>query len=131
MQIQRRSEDLASKLKLPKKACSIPVGALNQLSTTTKHIVTSTIKSTKPSAENLYRYSLTLSLQIRNSIVLLQKTFHWVPAQHYHFCVGQHKISNPNLDLCLQKTRLGWVIGGYVNLPMAETSADCNFTNSQ
>ena len=39
------NEDLATKLKLPKKKCRIPIRALNELPTTTKHVVTVTIRS--------------------------------------------------------------------------------------
>ena len=148
------SERVANLLKLPKKKCSIPVGALNELSTTTKHIVTATIKS----LHNDYFKTLefltipTISHAVPNEALPRENIP--VPAnikladpEFYKpapidillgsgptlslFSIGQHKIVNKNLDLCLQKTRLGWVIGGYVNCNKREKTATCNFTDLQ
>ena len=47
------------------------------------------------------------------------------------FCIGQINLSNETTDLYLQKTRLGWIIGGTINMKKASHKATCNLTDLQ
>ncbi|XP_076385750.1 uncharacterized protein LOC143264103 [Megachile rotundata] len=130
------TEDLAKRLDIPKKECSIPVGALNSMTTIAKHTVTATIQS----RINDYQRTLTFltipkiadlvpdqpvntqSLKIPKNIKLADPTFHRPGPIHVLLgsgaalsllSIGQINLSPPNgPDLYLQKTRFGWVIGG-------------------
>ena len=130
------TERLANSLKLNQQKCSVPIGALNTLSTTSKRYITATITS----IDGTYERNLTFliiptiaswvpnqpvdrsTIQIPRNLQLADPRFHRpAPIEILlsagptlaSLCVGQLDISQANgPDLRLQKTRFGWVIGG-------------------
>lgn len=130
------TERLANKLKLAKKEYSIPVTGINGLTTHTRYQVTATIKSTT----NKYERTLTFltisniadlvpaqassreSLKLPKHLKLADPTF-YIPGPVEMLlgsgptlallCVGQYVIPP---DLYLQKTQLGWIVGGSSSL---------------
>ncbi|XP_063993111.1 uncharacterized protein LOC135170884 [Diachasmimorpha longicaudata] len=126
------TERLANKLKLEKREYSIPVGGINGLTTYTKHQVMTTIKSTTSKYEKTLTF-LTIpnitdlvpaqplpreTLVFPKNLKLADPTF-YLPGPIEMLlgsgptlallCVGQY-ILPP--DLYLQKTQLGWIVGG-------------------
>ncbi|XP_051161138.1 uncharacterized protein LOC127281463 [Leptopilina boulardi] len=132
------TENFLDKLNLPKQKCSIPIGALNDLSTVTKHIVKLTIRS----RYNAFEKTITclsvpeISRSVPNEF-LKRELFNIpsnLPLADPNFnkpaaidlllgsgptlsmlCVGQNDLSKNGEDLCIQKTRVGWIIGGTPN----------------
>ena len=46
------------------------------------------------------------------------------------FCIGQIDLSHSGEDLCVQKTRLGWIIGGTPNqVPLSKNRINCHLTD--
>ena len=130
------TERLATLLNLSKTKFSIPIAAMNKTRTVTNNLVTARIRS------RIYNFERTLNFLtiddiaglvpderiLRNSISLprniqLADPEFDEPAEVdmligsgttlSTFCVGQINLSTAGgLDLYLQKTRLGWIIGG-------------------
>jgi hypothetical protein len=125
------TEKLAKTLKLGQRKCSVPIGALNALSTTSKRYITATITSTDGTYERTLTFLIipTIStwvpdqpvdrsiIQIPRNLQLADPRFH-IPAPIEillsagptlaSLCVGQLDISHSNgPDLRLQKTRFG------------------------
>jgi hypothetical protein len=121
------TEKLAKTLKLGQRKCSIPIGALNALSTTSKRYITATITSTDGTYERTLTFLIipTIStwvpdqpvdrsiIQIPRNLQLADPRFH-IPAPIEillsagptlaSLCVGQLDISHSNgPDLRLQK----------------------------
>ncbi|XP_076247771.1 uncharacterized protein LOC143187438 [Calliopsis andreniformis] len=148
------TESLAKKLEIPSQRCSISVGVLNSISTVSKHTITATIQSKNSD----YQRSLTFltipsitsfipdqpinreMIRIPKNLRLADPDFH-KPAPVdlllgagvalSLLCVGQINLSLPkDPDLYLQKTRLGWVIGGSVPTSITSKNAFCNATNT-
>ncbi|XP_044585982.1 uncharacterized protein LOC123266020 [Cotesia glomerata] len=144
---------LADVLKLKKTSCNVPVGALNSMTTYCTELATATIKSRL----NDYKKTLTFLvvpeishfipdqpihrelIKIPDNIVLADPNFH-KPAPVdlllgagttlSLLSVGQIKLSSSNQqELYLQKTMLGWIIGGAApsSLP---TSSNCYLTTT-
>ncbi|XP_068972383.1 uncharacterized protein [Bombus flavifrons] len=130
------TEKLANSLKLNQRKCSVPIGTLNTLSTTSKRYITATITSIDGRYERTLTFLIipTISswipdqpidrstIQIPRNLQLADPRFH-IPAPIEILlsagptlallCVGQLDISQANEpDLRLQKTQFGWVIGG-------------------
>ncbi|XP_050495535.1 uncharacterized protein LOC126876672 [Bombus huntii] len=130
------TERLANSLRLNQRKCSVPIGTLNTLSTTSKRYITATITSVDGTYERTWTFLIipTIStsipdqpvdrstIQIPRNLRLADPRFHR-PAPIdvllsagptlASLCVGQLDISQANgTDLRLQKTRFGWVIGG-------------------
>ncbi|XP_033363129.1 uncharacterized protein LOC117241277 [Bombus vosnesenskii] len=130
------TEKLANSLRLNQRKCSVPIGTLNTLSTTSKRYITATITSVDGTYERIWIFLIipTIStsipdqpvdqstIQIPRNLRLADPRFHR-PAPIdvllsagptlASLCVGQLDISQANgTDLRLQKTRFGWVIGG-------------------
>ncbi|XP_063994304.1 uncharacterized protein LOC135171606 [Diachasmimorpha longicaudata] len=109
------TEKLATQLGLPKRRCIIPVGTLNDTATYTKHSISAQIQSIsdpeffKPAPIDMILGSgPTLSL----------------------FCIGQYNLSSKdNQDLYLQKTRLGWVLGGDIIENKSTFQPSCHSLN--
>nr|XP_012152122.1 PREDICTED: uncharacterized protein LOC105664030 [Megachile rotundata] len=148
------TENLIERLKIPKKECSIPVGALNAMTTIAKNQVKATIKS----KVNAYQRTLTFltipkiaqhipdqpfdrsKLKIPQNIRLADPDFHRPAPIDLLFgsgvalsmlSVGQISLSSlDEPDLYLQKTRLGWVIGGSPPSPTQGHGALCHATNT-
>ena len=130
------TNELAETLQLTRKRCSIPVRVLNSLCTTCYHTTAATIQSRHT---NLTK-SLTFfviptisdftpreiinrkSIQIPSNIKLADPNFHKpAPVQMLigagptlsFLSIGQINLSpSTETDLILQKTQLGWVLGG-------------------
>ncbi|XP_033179632.1 uncharacterized protein LOC112213770 [Bombus impatiens] len=130
------TERLANTLGIRQQTCSVPIGALDTLTTTSRRFIRATITS----IDGKYEHTLTFlvipaithripsqpidrsTLHIPRNIKLADPRFH-VPspidvllnsgATLSSMCVGQINLTGPDEpDLCLQKTRFGWVIGG-------------------
>ncbi|XP_015125115.1 uncharacterized protein LOC107046906 [Diachasma alloeum] len=136
------TENLAHRLKLQRRNYSIPVIGINGLTTYTKHQVTATIKSTT----NRYERTLTFltipkisdlvpsegcprdSLKLPKNLRLADPSFYSPGAIDMLLgsgptlallCVGQYVIPP---DLYLQKTQLGWIVGGSDSIPSTDTA---------
>ena len=128
------TERLANSLKLNQLKCSVPIGTLNTLSTTSKRYITATITSIDGTYERTLTFLIipTISswvpnqpvdrstIQIPRNLQLADPRFHKpAPIEILlsagptlaSLCVGQTDISQAN-GPDLQKTRFGWVIGG-------------------
>lgn len=128
------SEGFAKKLQLNKKKCSVPVGALNNMNTISKFSLSLTFKSSYTEYKKSLEF-LTIdkiadlipseiisreSFKIPSGIKLADPEF-YKPASVDMLlgtgptlsllCVGQIKPLQDH-DLFLQKTHLGWVVGG-------------------
>ena len=142
------TEDFATILRLSRKRCNMSIGALNGLATCSSYRVSTTIKS-------LYNgYSRTLEFltvsriaskvpdtQINRAAILIPSNIYLAdPDQHQinqHPCkllsVGQINLSSPGRpDLYLQKSQLGWVIGGSVTShSQSQEDIVCHLTETQ
>ncbi|XP_048262969.1 uncharacterized protein LOC125385367 [Bombus terrestris] len=130
------TENFANSLGIKRKRCSVPIGALDDLTTIARSQLTTTIVSTDGKYERTATFLVipTISsavpdhpidrsaLQIPKNLKLADPTFH-IPSPIEillssgptlaSLCVGQIKIPQSiDTELCLQKTRFGWVIGG-------------------
>lgn len=132
------------------KRCSIPVNALNSLSTSTKYSIVLTFRSIHNAFEKTLTF-LTIpkiaesipntviardQLKIPQNLPLADPEFHKPgeinmligagPALSL-FSIGQIKLANTNADCYMQKTRLGWIIGGGLEKLTDPMSINCNF----
>ncbi|XP_033318456.1 uncharacterized protein LOC117216029, partial [Bombus bifarius] len=131
------TEELAKSLKIRQNKCSVPIGALDTLTTTSKRHITTTITST----DGTYTRTLTFlviptistfipsepidrsTLEIPKNLKLADPRFH-LPAPIdvllssgstlASMCVGQVNLTQPDEPgLRLQKTRFGWTSRGF------------------
>ncbi|XP_076660965.1 uncharacterized protein LOC143364560 [Halictus rubicundus] len=148
------TEDLARRLNIPRKKCSVPIGALNALTTIATHYVIATIRS----KINDYERTLTFLVipkiassipdqPIDRSTIRIPKNIKMADP-HFHrpasvdlllgsgaslslLSVGQINLSPPGgPDLYLQKTMLGWVIGGSPSASSATERTSCHATST-
>ena len=130
------TEKFANSLGMKRRRCSVPIGALDDLTTIARSQLTATIVSTDSKYERTATFLVipTISsvvpdhpidrsaLQIPKNLRLADPTFH-IPSPIEillssgptlaSLCIGQIKIPQSiDTALCLQKTRYGWVIGG-------------------
>ncbi|XP_017762447.1 PREDICTED: uncharacterized protein LOC108552425 [Eufriesea mexicana] len=132
------TSELANKLKLRKRYCSVPVRALNSLHTTCNYYTQARIQSNHNNLTKTLDFFITNSISkftptntinrehvtIPRNIKLADAEFHKAAAIDMLlgsgptlslFSIGQIKLpSGPKTDLILQKTQLVWVIGGSV-----------------
>ena len=145
------TEELANTIHAPKQSCSIPIGAVNELKTTCTHTTILTISSRHTGYHRTLEFLIIphISTLIPNEPIntnmlnippniksnLADPTFLPSPVQMLigtgptlsTFSIGQHNIStSPEKDLILQKTQLGWIIGGSDNI---SSSQRCHLTN--
>ncbi|XP_057335449.1 uncharacterized protein LOC130674197 [Microplitis mediator] len=147
------TQSMARLLKLKTSTCRVPVGALNAMTTYCNEITTATITS----RVNKYKKTLTFliipmisqivpdqpihqeTLKIPSNIKLADPLF-YKPAPIdlligagttlSLLCIGQIKISLPaQQELFLQKTLLGWIIGGAAPSSKYVKPAACHVTN--
>lgn len=146
------TENFVSKLKLPMKICSIPIGAVDGMQTYSKYMVQITCKS----LDNNYQKSLSFltvnqisdfspsetfprnMIQIKKNIKLADPQFH-IPrtvdvligsgTTLSLLSIGQINLSHNGCDLILQKTQLGWVIAGGINNNNNIRSVSCKLTD--
>ena len=127
--------NLVKRLQLPLSRCSFSVGALNDLTTTVNGMVFITFKSVYneykrtlnflvvPNITNLVPNEVILRqhLKIPKNILLADPNFHMPSTVDMLigagpslslFSIGSINLSQNGNDLYLQKTRLGWIIGG-------------------
>ena len=111
------------------------MGAFDDLTTVTKHIIQLTFKSMHNSFEKTFTCLTVPAISRLASSEPIPREFIEIPSNlpltdpNFHkptpvdlligadptlsmFCIGQIDLSNCGEDLSLQKTRLGWVIGG-------------------
>ena len=148
------TEKLATTLGLPKEKFSVPVGALNQLSTSTKHVIRLTFRSLDNKFEKTLNF-LTIPaiadlvpnepiqcqlLDISSNIALADPEFHKpAPVDLFLgsgptlslFCISQINLSSRNQDLYLQKTRLGWLIDGDISYTKKSKRMNCHLADLQ
>ena len=144
------TNDFARKLGLPMRACSIPVGAINEMRTISEGSIDICFRSLHTDFEKRLTF-LTVpkitdatpeenfprdSIRIPANLRLADPQFHLSRpidmligsgATLSLLSIGQINLSRNNCDLYLQKTQLGWVIVGGVNEIKAST-ASCNFS---
>lgn len=148
------TETFADQLGLQKIPYNVSVGSLNILTTTVKYITTATIKS------NICAYTKTLTfllvpvisnaipdqsisrnvIQIPSNIVLADPEFYVsTPVQLLLgsgialsiLSIGQIKLENDNNhELYLQKTLLGWVIGGSITKVIPKNNKTFHITSA-
>ncbi|XP_043283142.1 uncharacterized protein [Venturia canescens] len=147
------TEKLATTLRLPKTQLSISVGGINEMTTASKHVITATIKSIHDGFEKTLTF-LTIP-RITDSIptesmpkrtIAIPANIRMADPEFYKsaepeilisagptlsmLSIGQIDLSAEGSDLLLQKTRLGWVLGGDVSNDRTPTES-CLFTNLQ
>lgn len=148
------TETLADRLKLRRKLCQVPIGALNSMTTYSKEMTTTDIKS----RINEFQKTLTFLIvpEISSSIPdqPIQRDLIHIPANisladpDFHkpapvdillgagttlslLSVGQIQLSSiDKKDLFLQKTLLGWIIGGAVPLTQPSSRRTCHVTST-
>ncbi|CAK9831432.1 hypothetical protein ANTRET_LOCUS8425 [Anthophora retusa] len=132
------TDKLATKLRLPSTRASVAIGTLNQSNTTANRLISTTIKSRLSHYErNLTFFTIPqiseslpetqidrAALSIPPNVRLADPQFHrpapidmLIGAGPALSClsIGQYDLSPRNgSDLILQKTQLGWIIGGSV-----------------
>lgn len=150
------THDLASSLQLQKNTCEVHIGGLNESSTVAKYSVNATIKSRHNNYAKTLEFLVVPSItslipddsierkniKIPTNLHLADPEFNipapvrlllGVGATLSTLCVGQIVLSNKGEpDLILQKTQLGWIIGG--NLPVYKkqgVNAKCCAINLQ
>ncbi|XP_068987094.1 uncharacterized protein [Bombus flavifrons] len=129
------TEKFANSLDMKRRRCTVPIGALDNLTTIAKSQITATIASIDGKYERTVTFLIipTISLvpnqpidrsaiQIPKNLRLADPAFHRPSPIEIllssgptlaSLCVGQIKIPQlTDTELCLQKTRFGWVIGG-------------------
>lgn len=147
------SNALLNKLNLPKRRCSLSISGIDNLSTTSKYIVTVTFKSLCGKYErtiqclsvpviNNYVPAETIPrerVKIPANIRLADPDFYKPAAIDVLLgtgptlsllCIGQIHLTENNVNLYLQKTLLGWVIGGSIETPKINCLS-CNFIDLQ
>ncbi|XP_031788733.1 uncharacterized protein LOC116417810 [Nasonia vitripennis] len=136
--------DLAKRLRLPTRPCSIPIGAINDVRTTTKHCVDAQFKALHSDFNKRLTF-LTVpnitsvtpeepfprdSIRLPKNIRLADPQFH-LPRQVdiligsgatlSMLSIGQVNLSREGSELYLQKTQLGWVIVGGIDTDKIST----------
>ncbi|XP_018403789.1 PREDICTED: uncharacterized protein LOC108780532 [Cyphomyrmex costatus] len=129
------SEGLAKRLGIPISACTLPIGAINSMSTTSKGVIRIIVRSLHsefskeltclliPTISDLVPSEIfpRETLKIPSNIILADPEFH-VPRPVdiligsgptlSLFSIGQINLSRDGFDLYLQKTRFGWIVAG-------------------
>ncbi|XP_076382764.1 uncharacterized protein LOC143260624 [Megalopta genalis] len=148
------TNDLAKKLRLSQERCNVSVGALNSLSTIANHTIRATIQSRVSNFQRTLTFLIVPNiasvvpdqtvdrtmLKIPRSTELADSRFHrpapvdillGAGTALSILCVGQINLSQPDgPDLILQKTMLGWVIGGSVPTAQPNRQATCHTTTT-
>ncbi|XP_015122593.1 uncharacterized protein LOC107045016 [Diachasma alloeum] len=144
------TQELAAELGITKVTCSIPIGALDQLSTIVRHRINTTITSRL----NKFKKELSFlivprisslipseqidrdSLKIPKNLPLADLNFHKpAPIQVLLgsstsisvLSIGQIKLPN-SADVHLQKTLFGWIVCGSMSDESDHDQAKCHFT---
>lgn len=146
------TEAFARRLLLPLEKCALSVGTMSTSSLATRYSVTIKLKSIHNEFEKTLPF-LTVpkivdripnetipreTLSIPGNICLADPEFH-KPAEVQMllgsgptlslFSIGQINLSSNGADLFLQKTRLGWVIGGSLGPVTLPSRTSCNISN--
>lgn len=146
------TENFARQLNLPRTRCSVPITSLNDMETTAKYYVSVTFKSLYSD----YRRTLNFfavpritdmvpseyipknSFNIHPSLKLADPEFHKPGTIEMLlgagptlslFCIGQINLSRNNQDLYLQKSKLGWIIGGGISAENPFKRSKCLASN--
>ncbi|XP_043258558.1 uncharacterized protein LOC122400888 [Colletes gigas] len=147
------TEEIAMRLRLPCKQTSVAIEALNELNTITSRLVSATIRS----RVSTYQRTLTFhiiskisgplpnvpidrsNLTIPSNIKLADPNFHQPAAIDMligtgttlsSLSIGQIDLSQPNgSDLVLQKTQLGWIVGGSVPIAAPQSKRSTFLTS--
>ncbi|XP_043287500.1 uncharacterized protein [Venturia canescens] len=144
---------MAKALGLQKKECSIPVGALNELTTISEGTVTATIQSRVNNYERTLTFltipaisNLVPDQPVNRGEIKIPKNLKLADPEFYRpapvdmlisagtalslLSVGQLILSSPDgPELYLQKTQLGWVIGGSAPSKQSSRTSNCFVTS--
>nr|XP_012147360.1 PREDICTED: uncharacterized protein LOC105663391 [Megachile rotundata] len=139
------TEDLADKLRLPSTRASVAIQGLNQANTVANKLVTTTIKSRCSNYQRQLTFFTIPQISDRTPDMPMDRSKIRIPPNirladpHFHqpgkvdmligtgpalscLSIGQLDLSDQSgRDLILQKTQLGWIIGG--NVPVSTTRA--------
>ena len=143
---------LARSLRLPMRRCFLPIGAVNSMTTISRR----TVDITFGSYTSAFKKTLTFHtvpkisdavpsdtfprnlIDVPRNIKLADSQFH-LPAPIdlligsgttlSLLSIGQIKISNHDVDICIQKTCLGWIVAGGMRIGDIQKTALCNFTD--
>ncbi|XP_044575195.1 uncharacterized protein LOC123259004 [Cotesia glomerata] len=112
------TDELANKLKLPMQTCSIPIGAVNDLSPNEVFPRESIqIPKTLKLADPQFHLPKPVDVLIGSGTTLSLLS------------IGQINLSRNDCDLILQKIQLGWVVAGGVNDENHNQSVACQLTD--
>lgn len=143
------TENLLKSLKASKTPCSLTIEAMNELNTTSHSFTKLIIKSIHSNFEKSLIFFVVPNITDFSPIQKFPREIVKIPSilkladANFHkpsnvdmllgvgptlsmFCNGQIIINN---ELILQKTRLGWVIGGSLNLLQNDKRSKCMITN--
>ncbi|XP_076660602.1 uncharacterized protein LOC143363961 [Halictus rubicundus] len=148
------SERLAQKINIPRMKCSVPIGSLNAMTTVATHA----LKATIASRVSNYQRSLTFLIvndiapfvpdqEIDRGTIKIPPNLHLADPEFHRpapidlllgsgtalsiLCVGQIVLSRPDeSDLYLQKSQLGWVIGGSAPVTSPAHGTLCHATTA-
>ncbi|XP_063991157.1 uncharacterized protein LOC135169789 [Diachasmimorpha longicaudata] len=147
-------ESLAIALNLPLKPFAVPIGSLNNVNTTTRYLVTATIRSRTAEYERTLEF-LTVpnitqdvpdqsldrqAIRIPDNIKLADPEFHRPASVDMLLgsgptlsllCQGKKKLTPADQpELYLQQTLLGWVIGGSAPAMQPTRQRTCNILST-
>ncbi|XP_063991160.1 uncharacterized protein LOC135169792 [Diachasmimorpha longicaudata] len=144
------TQELAAELGIKRLTCSIPIGALNELSTTVHHRIQTTITSQQNNFKKVLSFLIVPrisslvpsdqidreSLNIPKNLPLADSNFHKpAPIQVLLgsstsisiLSIGQVKLPNA-ADIYLQKTVFGWIVSGNMYDESDDYHGNCHFT---
>jgi hypothetical protein len=148
-------EKFARSLYLKQRRYSVPIGALDNLTTTAKRQITAILTSIDGTYTRTVTFLIIPTISpavpdqpIDRSLIKLPKNLRLADPEFHQsrpievllsagptlasLCIGQIKLNQGNdSELCLQKTRFGWVIGGSPNAQIATYSFHVNTTDLQ
>lgn len=143
------SERLAHSLRLPMRRCALPIGAVNSMNTISRRSVDITFGSLCNQFNKILTFHTVPKIsdaipsdifprhliELPRNIKLADPQFH-LPSPIdlligsgttlSIFSIGQINLSNRNLDIYVQKTRLGWVVAGGTRSGERKRIASCN-----
>ncbi|XP_071874181.1 uncharacterized protein [Bombus fervidus] len=149
------TEEFARSLYLKQRRCSVPIGTLDNLTTIAKRQITATLTSVDGTYSSTMRFLVIPTISpaipdqsIDRSLIKIPRNLRLADPEFHKsrpievllsagptlasLCIGQIKLGQANhSELCLQKTRFGWVIGGSPTAQVATCSFHANTTDLQ
>jgi hypothetical protein len=149
------TERFARSLGIKQGRCSVPIGALDNLNTIAKCHITATISSIEGTYKRIVTFLIIPTISplvpdqpIDRSIIKIPKNLRLADPEFHKLrpikillsagptlaslCIGKIKIDQANhTELCSQKTRFGWIIGGSQTAQLNTYSFHANTTDLQ